>query len=253
YLVTVTVTDSHNVFATASQTVTVTNVAPVITGFSTPPGSRTGAQAVVSFSDVGSADTHSAVITWGDGQTSTVDAGLAPSASATHAYANVGWYIVSATVTDDDGASVSTASQTLVIYDAAGGYTTASGKVHDLLRAHKTNFSHDVRYAGGTTPVGAFEIHGAPAGDMTSSAFEYLVVQGTTGTFKGTGTMTNGTPVTFLVRGIDAKPGPGGQDKVRIKVWNSATNAVIYDSQPNAAELATPTATVIAGAYNILH
>ncbi|MEO8623877.1 MAG: DNA/RNA non-specific endonuclease, partial [bacterium] len=253
YMVTVTVTDSHNVFATASQTVTVTNVAPVITGFSTPAGSRTGAQVVVSFSDAGSADTHSAVITWGDGQTSTVNAGLAPSASATHAYASVGWYTVSATVTDDDGASVSTASQTLVIYDAGAGYTTANGFVQGLMPSQKTNFSHDVRYTGGSTPVGTFEIHGAPAGNMTSSAFEYLVVQGTTGTFKGTGTLTNGTPVTFLVRGIDSKPGPGGKDKVRIKVWNSATSAVIYDSQPNAVELATPTATVVAGGYNILH
>ena len=71
-------------------------------------------------------------------------------------------------------------------------------------------------------------------------------------TFKGTGTLTNGTPVTFLVRGIDNKPGQVNRDKVRIKVWNTATNAVIYDSQPNATDLATPTANVVAGSYNIL-
>ena len=78
------------------------------------------------------------------------------------------------------------------------------------------------------------------------------MVQGATGTFRGTGTLTNGTPVTFLVRGIDNKPALTNRDKVRIKVWNTATNAVIYDSQPNAVDLATPTATVNAGSYNIL-
>ena len=78
------------------------------------------------------------------------------------------------------------------------------------------------------------------------------MVQGATGTFRGTGTLTNGTPVTFLVRGNDNKPALANRDKVRIKVWNTATNAVIYDSQPNAVDLATPTATVNAGSYNIL-
>jgi DNA/RNA endonuclease G (NUC1) len=253
YTVTVTVTDSHGVYDTKSMTVTTTNVAPVITGFSTPAGSKTGAQVTVSFSDAGSADTHTALINWGDGQTSTVNAGLATSASATHAYANVGWYSVSATVTDDDGASVSTATQTLVVYDAAAGYTTARGYIQGVMINQKTYFSHDVRYTGGSTPTGTFEIHGSAAANLTSNALEYLVVQGTTGTFKGTGTLTNGTPVTFLVRGIDNKPGQTNKDKIRIKVWNSATNAVIYDSQPNAAELATPTANVVAGSYNILH
>ena len=236
-----------------TSSVSVSNASPVITGFSTPAGSKTGAQVTVSFSDAGSADTHSVVISWGDGQTTTVNAGLGTSASATHAYASAGWYTVSATVTDDDGASVSTAAQTLVVYDATAGYTTASGYIQGVLITQKTYFSHDVRYTGGTTPVGTFEIHGTTAANLTSSAFEYLVVQGTTGTFKGAGTLTNGTPVTFIVRGIDNKPGQVNRDKIRIKVWNTATSAVIYDSQPNAADLATPTANVIAGSYNILH
>ena len=248
-----TVLDKDGGSTSYSSTVTVSNAAPVITSFSTPAGPSSGATVAVSFSDAGAADTHTAVITWGDGQTSTVSAGLATSASATHTYANAGFFTVSATVTDDDGASVSTGTRTLAVYDAAAGYTTASGYVQGVMIAQKTYFSHDVRYTGGTTPTGTFEIHGTAAANMTSSAFEYLVVQGTTGTFRGTGTLTNGTPVTFIVRGIDNKPTLTNRDKIRIKVWNTATNAVIYDSMPNAADFATPTANVVAGSYNILH
>ena len=127
----------------------------------------------------------------------------------------------------------------LVGYDAAAGYTTASGYIQGVTMTSKTYFSHTVRYTGGSTPTGAFEIHGNAAASLTSSAFEYLVVQGATGTFRGTGTLTNGTPVMFLGRGIDNKSALANKDKVRIKLWNTATNAVIHDSQPNAVDLAS--------------
>lgn len=226
---------------------------PVITSFSTPAGSRSAAQQVVSFTDAGVGDTHTAAFNWGDGVTSTVYAGLAQSAGATHSYASAGFFSVAATVTDDDGMSAATGSRTLAVYDPLAGYTTASGYIQGVMLGSKTYFSHNVRYSGGGTPTGTFEIHGTPSANMTSNAFEYLVVQGTTGTFRGTGTLTNGTPVTFLVRGIDYKPALTNRDRIRIKVWNSATGAVVYDSQPNTVDLATPTAYVAGGSFSILH
>ena len=245
-------------------TVTVTNAAPVITGFSTPNGAISGAHVSVSFSDVGTADTHSVTFNWGDGQTSTVDAGLNASASATHTYAATGFYAVSATVTDDDGASVSTSTQTLVVYNPTGGTLSGSGFLLGG-RGTKTYLSGNITYGGGTTPTGTFVITGNDAANLTSTSFDYLVVNGITATLKGVGTLTDGTPVSFLVRGLDNKrqdmvdrglstnlaQGLPNQDYARIKVWNLATGAVVYDSQPGAADAATPTEMVRGGSFSI--
>jgi DNA/RNA endonuclease G (NUC1) len=244
--------------------VTVANAAPVITSFSAPAGTLTAATASVTFSDVGTADTHSVTFSWGDGQTSTVDAGLSGSATATHAYAATGFYTVSATVTDDDGASVSTSTQTLVVYNPTGGTLSGSGFLLGA-RGAKTYISGNISYAGGTTPTGTFAITGNDAANLTATSFDYLVVNGITATLKGSGTLTNGTPVTFLVRGLDNNrqdmrdrglsadlaQGLPNQDYARVKVWNSATGAVVYDSQPGSADFATPTEMVRGGTFSI--
>ncbi|MEO8337830.1 MAG: PKD domain-containing protein, partial [bacterium] len=258
YTVTVTVTDSHGVTDTATLNVLIANVAPVITNFSTSSPTSTGAaSATVTFTDAGSADTHTAVITWGDGNTSTVNAGLAPSASATHTYASAGFYTVGVTVTDDDGASATATAQQIVAYDAAAGYVQGAGLVlgpGSALNARAT-FSADVRYVGSATaPTGLFKITTSPLiKDLTSSSFEYLVVNGTSGIFKGAGTLSDGTPVKFLVSGVDFHSSSVNPDKIRIKVWNSGTSAVLYDTQPGQADLATPTTIVRNGTYSIKH
>nr|MDQ2667489.1 DNA/RNA non-specific endonuclease [Gemmatimonadota bacterium] len=245
-------------------TVTVANAAPVISSFSVPPGALTGAQVSVSFSDVGTADTHTVTFSWGDGSTSTVDAGLSGSATATHTYAATGFYAVMATVTDDDGASVSTGTRTLVVFNPSGGTLSGSGFLLGA-RGTKTYMSGSISYGGGMTPTGTFAITGNDAANLTSSSFDYLVINGLTATLKGSGTLTDGTPVTFLVRGLDNNrqdlrdrglstglaQGLPNQDYARIKVWNLATGAVLFDSQPGAADSATPTEMVRGGSFSI--
>ena len=130
FTVTVTVTDSYGAASTATRSVTVSNAAPAITAVTTPAAaSSVGASvsATVTFTDAGSADTHDAVIEWGDGQSTTVNAGSALTASATHAYANAGIYTVTVTVRDDDGDSAQTRSSILVVYDTAAGEINGSG------------------------------------------------------------------------------------------------------------------------------
>ena len=124
YTVTVTVTDDDLATATDTLLVTVLNVAPTITSFTGPdPSPAVRGQTLDfsgSFNDLGTLDTHTATINWGDG--SAVDAGLVAEApfgppgstagadgtvAGSHVYADDGSYTVTVTVTDDDDASIS--------------------------------------------------------------------------------------------------------------------------------------------------
>ena len=99
-----------------------------------------------SFSDVGSADTHTATINWGDGsavEAATLDSVL-NTISGSHVYADNGAYTVTVTVSDDDGASMSdtllvTVSNVAPVVDAGtdqgvdeGDTVTLSGSFSDV-------------------------------------------------------------------------------------------------------------------------
>jgi hypothetical protein len=45
--------------------------------------------------------------------------------------------------------------------------------------------------------------------------------------------------------------GTSGPDLIRVQIWNSTSGTVIYDSQPGAAQTATPTTTIGAGNIKI--
>jgi DNA/RNA endonuclease G (NUC1)/PKD repeat protein len=251
------VIDKDGAFSEYLQDVQVANAAPVITSFTTPAvPTSTGAQvtATVAFTDVGSADTHTALIAWGDGTTSAA-AVAAGQASATHAYATTDFYTITVTVTDDDGGSATRASSVLVVYDAGAGFVTGGGYVRDGGRGgDKTHFTLDARYAGGGTPSGRFDLRTSDGLAVQASAFSYLVVKGAgaTATVRGTGTLADGTAVEVLVSVRDGKLAGDRIDRVRIKVWNSSTSAVLFDTQAGVAELAAP-ATIVDGGNITIH
>jgi hypothetical protein len=105
YTVNVKATDPLGLFAVATATVNVLNVAPTVnatfgTNFiSCGPNNST---LTVNFTDPGVADTHRSVIDWGDGNTQAVDPATSPF-SLQHTYALAGSYNATVTVTDDDG------------------------------------------------------------------------------------------------------------------------------------------------------
>jgi len=69
----------------------------------------------------------------------------------------------------------------------------------------------------------------------------------TSGTINGSGDYG------FMLTAIDGQVnGGGGIDKFRIKIWDKATGAIVYDNQMGAADDANPT-TAIQGGSIVIH
>jgi len=126
YTVSVTVKDSTGASAAASFAVSVANVAPAVTITAPAPGGVVGTRSTLSFkasfSDPGTADTHTCTIDWGDGSTSSgtiVESGGSGTCSASTSYKFVGTYTIKVTVKDSGGAS-SSASVSVSVSKGAG-------------------------------------------------------------------------------------------------------------------------------------
>jgi hypothetical protein len=254
--VTVTVTDSHATTATDTATVTVNNVAPTITSITGPTAAVTkGSPATVktTFTDPGSADTHTVRYAWGDGTTtagSVTESHGSGGTSASHVYAVADVYAVTVTVTDDDLGASSATFQSVVVNDpklrsaGVGGFASPAG----------ANPSKPTQTGGATlTFTTSTTALGRPSG---TAQFNYL-----TGlmTFTSTGctaliTTVNRVQAVFsgLLNGrsgytltLSAIDGdrrvPKSPDFVRVKITKNATGAVVYDSQPGAPVNALPT------------
>ena len=269
YTITVTVTDSGGLSALATQQIGVNNVAPVIASVAGPvdPIALGGAATVsVNFTDVGGQDTHTCKFHWNDGSADT--AVTAPGAgngscSATHTYAISNVYPVDVTVSDDDLGSATSTLRYVVVYDANNGFVTGGGWIVSPPGAYaadpsltgKANFGFVSKYQkGASLPTGNTEFQ-FQAGNFNfkSTVYEWLVIAGAKAQYKGSGTINGTGDYGFLLTAIDGSvSGGGGVDKFRLKVWDKATSAVIYDNQMNAADTADPT-TSLGGGSIVVH
>jgi hypothetical protein len=252
YAVTLTVADKDGGTGMASAMIIVVNVPPVITGVTGPIGPLINGTPVTikaNFTDAGSADTHTppnggCVFTWDDGTTS---AGLVSetngsgSCQATHTYTNAGVYDVGVTVTDDDGASVASGFQFVVVFDPTDGYVNGSGSIMSVAGSYvpspkldgKARFGFHVRYSkGAMVPSGAntFKFRIADL-SFQSTGFQWLVISGANAQFKGSGTVNGAGSYTFLITVVDGdQVGGGGIDKYRFKLVDNSTGQVVYDN-----------------------
>jgi uncharacterized delta-60 repeat protein len=122
YTLSATATDDDAASGTASAGLTVQNFSPVITAFqlSSATIDENGSVTVTgSYTDASTLDTHTVEIAWGDGSTllATIDP-VARTFSANHTYLDDGEYTLTATATDDDGASAA-ASAALTVLNVA--------------------------------------------------------------------------------------------------------------------------------------
>jgi hypothetical protein len=103
----------------------------------------------------------------------------------------------------------------------------------------KANFGFVSKYKKGqSTPTGEteFQFHMANF-NFHSEAYDWLVVAGAKAQYKGTGTVNGSGNYGFLLTATDGQlNGGGGTDKFRIKVWDKATGATVYDNVLGAAD-----------------
>jgi PKD repeat protein len=104
-----TATDEDGTYAADPLTVGVTNVAPTVdAGADLAANEGQPVSFLGTFADLGVADTHTAVIAWGDGAVEAVpiaESNGSGTITGLHTYADDGTYNVVVTVTDDDGAA----------------------------------------------------------------------------------------------------------------------------------------------------
>ncbi|HEX6161257.1 MAG TPA: PKD domain-containing protein, partial [Thermoanaerobaculia bacterium] len=224
YVITATAADA-SATGSATAAVAVSNAAPSIAGVAgptSPVALGSPATVVVTYADAGAADTHTAVFTWNDGTTSTATCANG-SCTATRTYAATGIYTVAVVVSDDDAATAATSFSPVVVYNATGGSLTTGGYLSTP--AGNATVTVNVRYAkNATTPSGNARIELAGA-TMVASTYEWLVINGTTATLQGSGTIAGSGNYGFLVTAVDA-----ATDTVAVRVWDKTTNSVVFES-----------------------
>ena len=92
------------------------------------------------------------------------------------------------------------------------------------------------------------------AGDVNfhSSSYDWLVIAGAKGIYKGSGTINGESGYKFMISAIDgAQSGGGGVDRYRIKIWDANTSAVVFDNQIGAADDAAATTAISQGSIVI--
>lgn len=245
YTVTLTVTDAKGAQASTSVVVTVANVAPTVENLSGPtdPVQLVSPGAITSFSiaftdPAGSADTYSIRVDCGNGTEYTSSNVVSPTL-AQCTYSAAGVYTVRTTVSDEDsGTSEETIYRYVVVYDPTGGFVTGGGWIHydeaacpELCGSigGRADFGFVSKYLkGATVPSGdtRFEFHTGTL-KFASTSYEWLVVGGGKGQFKGRGTINGTGDYGFLLTTVD-----GTIDKFRIKIWDRAAgeDSPVFDT-----------------------
>jgi PKD repeat protein len=233
--------------------VAVSNVAPVVADITVVPANgavavNTPFTASAAFTDAGRLDTHTAIWDWNVGSTTPETANGTVNESAgsgsvsnSHTYTAAGVYPVKLTVTDKDGAASSSTLEYVLVYDPHEGFVIGGGWLNSpagSLVAQPTlsgrvNFGFISRYQRRSdVPRGETHLH-FHIGNFRfeSRQYEWLVVQGALAQYKGTGKVNGRPGYSFLLSAADGQA-PGGDrvDRMRLRVWNTATGAVVYDN-----------------------
>jgi VCBS repeat-containing protein len=261
YTVSVTVSDG-SLSSSASTSVTVNNVAPIVTSISGPVEPKpinTAVAVTTMFTDVGTQDTHTCLVNWDDGAGLTANGTVTQSSgagtcSASKTFTTPGVHTVTVRVTDDDlGYDQKVYSSLIVIFDPNGGFVTGGGWIMSpagacqlntacLTQTGRANFGFVSKYKrGSNVPEGQTEFQ-FQAGNLNfhSSAYDVgsLVVQTYKAQYKGVGEINGQSGYKFVLTAYDGDINGGGNDgydKFRIKI-TTMTGTVVYDNRVGASD-----------------
>jgi hypothetical protein len=156
YLVNLLASDDGAFSGTASATISGANAAPTATIPSVNPSTMVLPKQSVTFnghfSDPGPMDSHVVTWTFGDGATysTTFGAGATADFSVSHAFAKEGTYNVGLQVVDDDGASVTATTKTVVgtTTQTLAGVISVVQSLTDLKRSQRNSFLRQLASIG---------------------------------------------------------------------------------------------------------
>ena len=151
----------------------------------------------------------------------------------------------------------------LAVYDANNGFVTGGGWINSPAGAYypnptltgTANFGFVSKYSKGQSiPSGDTQFQFQEANfNFKSTSYDWLVIAGAKAQYKGSGTINGAGDYGFILTGIDGtQAGGGGTDKLRLKVYNKTTSALIYDNLLNAPDSTDPT-TVLGGGNIVIH
>jgi hypothetical protein len=136
------------------------------------------------------------------------------------------------------------------------GWFTSPRGAYDANHAlsGKLTFGFEAKYErNSNVPKGELEFTFKTAGlEFESTSYQWLVVTSPRAKIRGLGTINHRGSYAFEVTAVDGHAiGGGNVDKLRLRVWNATTGAVVYDNQMNAAQDAAPTTAIVGGTIRI--
>ena len=235
FKITVTVKGSSGLTGSASTSISVVNVAPVVASYTVAPVTKLGTavSASATFVDPGTRETYKATWTWGDGTTTVVSVGSSVrKVSGSHVYAKAGFYTVGLVVSDGSSSGPSV-TLPAVIYDPARTLA-GSGSIASPAAACKIStacskaataaFSVSASYAKNATKPTvslAFSMTGL---SFAATGADWFVAAAGTATIQGTGKVNGVAGYTFRLTAVDGRP-----DAMRLQVWRS-DGVLAYDN-----------------------
>lgn len=153
----------------------------------------------------------------------------------------------------------------VAVYDPDGGFVTGGGWINSPAGAHtpendsdadvtgRANFGFVAKYKrGATAPSGHTEFQFQAADlNFASASYEWLVVSGSRAQYKGAGTINGQGAYRFLLTATDNGE-PGTDDQIRMKIWDPATDEVVYDNQ-HSQDDSSGTGTTLSGGNVYIH
>ena len=248
-----------------SVVISINNTPPTITAVSAPlaPVPLNSSVNI----NVATADTDiaSASINWGDANIAQAISNVAGSFVASHTYSAPGVYTVVVTLIDACGLSSEPYQyHYVVVYDPVGGFVTGGGWINSQVGAYRPDvtvsgkaiFGFESKYQkGATVPTGNTEFKFQACNmNFRSSSYDWLVVSGSRGQYKGLGTINGAGNYGFLLTAVDGNLGtPASADLFRIKIWDKNNNdLIVYDNQYGDGDNSSLT-TQIAGGSIVIH